>query len=206
MNLKTQKWLLIGSWIFIGILIPIIDLTTPANPPLQFLVRLFALYGFFMLSMAAVMTPFLKQIVKVFGKPFLKIHHAFALFGLSFITLHPILLAIITKNLTVFIPSFASWETFWRLGGRPALIVIYIAFFAAIFRLKIKNYWRPIHGLMYLGLLFGIVHANMIGTNLIENWGVQIFYIALFVMVIMALILKRYQHIQLKKKRKEIKA
>lgn len=199
MEIKTKRILLIGVWAVFLVIIPIIDLITPAGTAMQFMVRLFALYGYFMMSMAAAMTPFLKDIMKVFGKPFLKIHHVFAIAGLIFITLHPIFLAIIRMNLAVFIPDFSSWRTFWVLAGRPALILIYIGFIAALLRMKMKNLWRPIHGLMYVALFFGIIHANLIGTNLIEILAVRILFNILFAMVVIAFILKKRQQSQQKK-------
>jgi hypothetical protein len=46
------------------------------------------------LSIAAIMTPFLKEIKHHFNKSFLEMHHSFAAIGLALITLHPIALFI----------------------------------------------------------------------------------------------------------------
>ena len=50
--------------------------------------RLFALNGYIALSIAAIMTPFLKEITLFFKKSFTKVHHYFAAAGLLLISLH----------------------------------------------------------------------------------------------------------------------
>jgi hypothetical protein len=195
MDIPKMKTLLIGIWTLILILIPIILVL---NTPELFFLRLFALYGYFMLATAATMSPFLKEIHQIFGKPFLKVHHVFAFGGLSFITLHPILYTIIQMNPTVFIPDFTSWGSFWTFAGSPALILIYLAFFGVLLKLHMKNLWRPIHGLTYLALFFGIIHANLLGTDMNGIIGLRIFYIILFGIVITAFVLKRRQQSQMK--------
>ena len=76
--------------------------------PLIFFVRLFGLWGYLALAIAAIMTPFLKEIYKNFGKPFIKIHHIFAFIGLGLISLHPIFFSILAKTANVFIPVFLT--------------------------------------------------------------------------------------------------
>ena len=147
--------------------------------PAHVLVRLFGLYGFLFLGVATLITPFLKEITQAFGKPFLRIHHAFSILGIVFITLHPVFNAIQRLSLSVFVPRFDSWITFWRLAGRPAFIILYIALLAAFLRAKAPKYWRPFHALMYIVLLFGIVHANLIGDDF-ANVGIMIIFDGLF--------------------------
>lgn len=167
--------------------------------PLRYSVRIFALLGFMSLSIAVILTAFLKEVTIYFKKPFLKIHHYFAALGLTLITLHPIALAIARMNPAVFIPTVGSLEAFMINGGRQALIIIYIAFVAVLLRRQIPKYWRPFHALMYLALFFGIVHANIIGTDF-ENIYILIAFNALFAASIGAFFLKRYQTYRLKKK------
>jgi len=152
------------------------------------------------LSIATIMTPFLKEITKLFGKPFIKIHHIFAVFGLASATIHPVTYSIQAQNILVFIPSFASWYDFWSLAGRPALPIIYVALIAVLLRNQIQNYWRPVHALMYIVLFFGIVHGNLIGTDF-QNIVILIIFNSLFGAAIVTFILKRLQQYQLKKRR-----
>jgi len=182
------------------------------------LVRLFALYGYLALAIAAVMTPFLKEITQSLGKSFLTIHHVFALLGITLVTLHPITYAIQTLSLTVFLPRFDSWRFFWILAGIPALYIIYVASLAAIttFRRRGRRYWRAIHTLNYVALLFGIIHASLIGTSsalrVIEppivadfnNIVITLIFDGMFLAIILTFILKRYRWYQQQSKRKSV--
>src|SRR4030066_2138418 len=143
------------------------------------LTRLFGLYGFLFLSVATLTTPFLKEVTQAFGKPFLRVHHAFSAFGIAFITLHPVFNAVERLNLSVFLPRFDSWERFWMLAGRPAFIILYVAIAGALLRIKAPRYWRFFHALMYVVLLFGIVHANLLGEDF-ESLGIMLIFDALF--------------------------
>jgi hypothetical protein len=55
---------------------------------------------------------------------------------------------------------------------------------------------------MYVALFFGILHANLIGTDF-ENLFILITFNALFAISIAAFILKRYQTYSLKQKLKK---
>ncbi len=157
------------------------------------LVRLFALYGYLFLGIAVLTTPFLKETIQAFGKPFLKIHHAFSILGLVFVTLHPVFNAVDRLSLSVFVPNFASWDIFWLLAGRPAFFILYIALLAAVLRAKAPKYWQYFHGLMYVVLLFGIVHANLIGDDFQNPW-IMVMFNALFAAAIASFAIKRYRN------------
>ncbi|MFW9831862.1 MAG: hypothetical protein ACFFD8_08805 [Candidatus Thorarchaeota archaeon] len=92
MTMRREGWILLLTFIAIFVLVSILALFTSYVEPLYFIVRLCALYGFAALAIATIMTPFLKEITQAFGKSFLKIHHFFAIFGIIFVTLHPIFL------------------------------------------------------------------------------------------------------------------
>jgi hypothetical protein len=158
---------------------------------LNFFIRLFALWGYLFMAIAAMMSPFIKEINQFFGRPFIKIHHIFAFAGLCLITLHPVLFAIYSSTTTVFVPIFSSWYDFWLFAGRPSLIILYIALIAILFRRKIKP-WRIIHALMHLMLLLGFVHGVLIGTDFAVK-AVLIIYSVLFAGVIASFTLKRLQ-------------
>lgn len=167
--------------------------------PLRAAVRFFGLYGFLLLSVATLTTPFLREVTQAFGKPFLKVHHGFSILGIVFITLHPVFNAIERLSLSVFVPDFASWMSFWRLAGRPAFIILYVAVVAAFLRAKAPKHWRVFHALMYVMLLFGIVHANLIGNDF-ENLGVMLIFNALFIASLAGFVIKRYRTYLMKRK------
>jgi sulfoxide reductase heme-binding subunit YedZ len=196
MALKREGILLILAVILVAVVIAFLVLPdvlseVEVDGVPHVLVRLLGLYGFLFLGVATLITPFLAEVTRVFGRPFLKVHHAFSVFGIAFITLHPMFNAVQRLSLTVFVPRFDSWELFWMLAGRPALIILYVALLAVFLRRKIPKYWRPFHALMYVVLLFGIVHANLIGDDF-ANLGIMIIFDALFLASLASFAYKRY--------------
>ena len=97
-------------------------------------------------------------------------------------------------------PNFDSWDLFWRLAGRPALIILYVAVLAAFLRAKAPKYWRAFHALMYVVLLFGIIHANIIGYDLKNNLAILLIFNALFIASLAGFVLKRYKTYLMKRK------
>lgn len=175
-----------------------IDSTNPYN----LAVRLLAINGFIALSIATILTAFLKEVTLFFKKPFTRIHHYFAAAGLALITLHPIVLALQLLNPAVFLPNLNSLYLFLFFGGRQALIIIYIALAAVLLRKKMLKYWRYFHALMYVALFFGIVHADLSGTDF-ENLAVLVVFNGLFVAALAAFGWKRWQFYRLKARRKK---
>lgn len=165
-------------------------LSAPGSGDLsRLLMRLFGLYGYLSLSIASIMTLYLRDIYKLFGRPFLKVHHAFAAFGLAAITLHPVILAVRIASARIFIPDITTWSGFWINAGRPALIVIYVALAAVLIRNRIPTVWRPLHLLMVAALTFAIVHANLLGTDF-QYASIAVLYNGLFIAVIGAIVVK----------------
>ncbi len=192
MVLKRKGALLLIGIIALVILVGLLSFPTFSYSPLYQLVGFLALYGYLFLGLTTLMTPFLKEVVQVFGSPFLKIHHAFSIFGAVFITLHPISYAIQSLSFSVFIPNFESWTIFWTFAGKPAFFIFYVALFAALLRKKVVRHWRPFHALVYIVLLFGIIHANLLGSNF-QNIIVVAIYDGLFSASMAGFTLKRYR-------------
>ena len=163
------------------------------------LIRFLSLYGFLFLGIAALTTPFLAEITLSFGKPFIRVHHAFAAIGLVLITLHPVVYAVQRMSLDVFVPRFDSWVVFWALAGRPALYLLYVGVGGALLRMKIPRHWRIFHALIYVVLFFGIVHGNLLGEDF-ANLGIKLTLDGLFVASLGGLVYKRYKIYRVKKK------
>jgi predicted ferric reductase len=189
--------------IFAGLAISLVALDIDNGHSMDITVRLLALNGYLSLSVAAIMTPFLKEITLFFKKPFIKVHHYFAAAGLLLITLHPIIVAVQALDPTVLLPNFASLYSFFFYGGSIALIAIYVAFGAVLLRKKAVAYWRPFHALMYVALFFGVVHANLWGADL-QNPYLMVVYDGLFAAVLAAFVLKRLQMYRIKARRKKL--
>lgn len=188
----------------LAVFVAVFPLTTTYEDAVDLLVRIFALEGFFMLSVAVIITPFLKEIKQSLGKSFLRVHHIFAVAGLILVTLHPVLLAIESLNAAIFLPNFRTWYLFWLLGGRQALIVIYIALAAVLLRKQMTRFWRVFHALMYVALFFAIVHGNLIGTNF-ENLAISLLFNGLFAVAILAFVLKRVRNWRIRTQLKTLK-
>ncbi len=200
MPVSKEGAIFITTIIIFAVAVSLIAFSFAYSNPIGFSVRIFALTGFISLSTATIMTPFLKEITLLFKKPFIRIHHYFAIAGLILITLHPVTLAIQYMNPAVFIPNLNSLYLFLFFGGRQALIIIYIAIAAVLLRRKIVAYWRIFHALMYVALFFGIIHATLSGTDF-QNPIILLVYYVLFAAAIGAFIIKRVQLYRMKQKK-----
>ncbi len=167
-------------------------------------IRLLALNGYIAVAIAAIITPFIKEITVYFKKPFTIIHHYFAAAGVLLITLHPIVASIHVMTLSVFLPDFDDVYLFFFFGGVIALLLIYVGVGAVLLRGKIAAYWRPFHMLMYLALFIGVVHANFRGTDF-ANIYIQVVFDALFILALFALVLKRVQFYRIKQRARQYK-
>ena len=201
MEKKNQARIILASIISLYMLVIILFFTQPPQTPFELVIRLCAILGFVSMAIAAIMTSYMVKLYKIFGKPFIKIHHLFAILGLILATIHPIAFAISVLNPLVFIPVVNDWVLFWELAGRPALIIIYISVLAGIFRKKLKNSWKIIHSLLYIALFFGLIHGTLIGTSF-NSIGIVIIFYALFILVVLSFLYKRYQNFKRKQNRK----
>ncbi len=189
----------LGALAGIAALIAVIGylvLTAEYESPSRVIIRLTALYGLLFLSISSIMTPFLKEVTRAFGRPFIRVHHVFMGVGLTLATLHPVVLAVVTGNAGVFIPIFSSWYGFWAGAGRIALIIAYIAALAALLRGRFGA-WRYVHALVYLVLTFVIVHAALLGSDF-ETPAIMAIYYVLYALVVAAFFLKRLQRRKMK--------
>ena len=183
--------------------ISLIALDMDSDNPMNVSIRLLALNGYVALSIAAILTPFIKEVTLFFKKSFIKVHHYFAAAGLLLITLHPISVAILFMNPRILLPNFESLSNFFFYGGSIALISIYTAFGAVLLRRKVVAYWRYFHAFMYVALFFGVVHANLRGFDF-ANGFIVVIYDGLFAVALAAFVLKRWQFYRIKQKRNRI--
>ncbi|MDD1647366.1 MAG: hypothetical protein LUQ03_05765, partial [Methanomicrobiales archaeon] len=160
--------------------------------PWSVTIRLAALTGLLTLQLAAMMSPFLREIRKLLGAPFLAVHHRAALAGLILITLHPVSLALRLGRADLFIPVIRSLDAFLMNGGRAALILVYAGVLAAVFQGWLGKGWRPVHALLYIAILLGTVHANLMGSDLSDP---VLFIIVngMTLLVVAAFLAKRWQ-------------
>jgi len=199
MPLKKEAIFIIAATISLYVLILVLFLLTPFTDGFNFVIRFGALFGFTSMFIATMMTPFVVQLYKIFGKSFVKLHHIYSIAGLILITLHPVAFAIFRLDITVFLPDFSSWYGFWSLGGRLALLLIYIAVIGALLRKKFMKNWRYIHALNYVALFLAYVHGILIGSDF-QNLGILIIFTIMIILSFSVLIFKRYLSFKRKKK------
>jgi sulfoxide reductase heme-binding subunit YedZ len=137
----------------------------PQGFPLGWLVRGAALLGYLFIFLSIVSSAYMKQIYRILGRPFIRVHHILSVSGLVLVTLHPLAVALDSMSLRVFLPKFDSWLVFLQLGGRPAWYLLIAAALAAVLRKAIGKSWLVVHFLNYVAFLLGTVHAIMIGTD-----------------------------------------
>ena len=132
---------------------------------LAWVVRGAALLGYWAVFLSILSSAYLRELIRFFGRPFVKVHHVASVTGLVLVALHPVAVAITTSSVGVFVPRFDSFRVFVSLGGRVAWYLIGIAALAALLRASLKRSWRVIHQLNYIAFLLASAHASLIGTT-----------------------------------------
>lgn len=200
---SKQSLLLLSSVLAIYVVVFVLYIIKPLGSPLEEAIRFFALFGLLNLAISSIMAAFTREIYKIFGKPFIKIHHIVALTGLGFVILHPILFAIYSESAAVFVPKFDSWIIFWVFAGRVAIYFIIVAVIAGFLQKQIPKFWRYLHGLNYFALVFGFVHGIYSGVTLGNSIALQVIFSIIIALAILAFVFKRYRNYQKKKRIKE---
>ncbi|MCF7936683.1 MAG: hypothetical protein K9L28_10130 [Synergistales bacterium] len=141
----------------------ILALRPPYNA-LTALTRAAGMLGYLFVFYAIVASAFKKQVFRLLGIPFMKVHHTFAVSGLLLMTVHPLFMAAELADPGLLAPRLDSLESFLTFGGHPAWALFVIAAAAAMLSRRIPH-WRALHQLTYPAFLLGTVHAVKIGTD-----------------------------------------
>lgn len=134
-------------------------------PTFSLVIRGAALMGYMTIFLAILSSAYMRYLVRIFGRSFIKIHHILSVTGLALATLHPIAVAVAASSPSVFLPRFDSLRLFLQLGGRPAWFLLIAASLVALGRKAIGRNWLSIHFLNYVAFLLITVHALLIGTD-----------------------------------------
>jgi sulfoxide reductase heme-binding subunit YedZ len=190
MKKSGKTWYLVLIGVVALILVSGLISLRPYGTPLNWLIRGAALMGYLAVFLSAVSSAYMRQVIRLFGRPFVKVHHVLSVTGLALVTLHPLGVAINAGSLSVFLPRFDSWVVFLELGGRPAWYLIAAASLAAVLRKSIGRNWRTVHLLNYVAFLLGTVHAVMIGTDF-QHTIAKAVSVALALVIVVIFIQKR---------------
>jgi hypothetical protein len=91
---KTRGPVYLGIIIFVAAAVAVfLQLLQPNATPIGWVTRIAALMGYFCIFGAIVTSAYLRQVVRWFGRPFIKIHHILSIAGLSLVTIHPLAVA-----------------------------------------------------------------------------------------------------------------
>jgi len=186
-----------GRLEYLGVLMLIVaavvvalQLLQPSAQPISWVIRTAALMGYFCIFGAIVTSAYLRQMIRWFGRPFLKVHHILSIAGLVLATVHPLAIAWQALSLRVFIPAVDSWYRFFALGGRPAWYLLGIGALVAVLRGVIGKNWRLLHTLNYLAFWLATVHGILIGTS-VQNWAMRLVFGAMALGVLAVFVQKR---------------
>jgi sulfoxide reductase heme-binding subunit YedZ len=81
---KTRGLVYLGMIIFVAaVAVVLLQLLQPDAPPINWVIRIAALLGYFCIFGAIVTSAYLRQVARWFGRPFIKIHHILSIVGLS---------------------------------------------------------------------------------------------------------------------------
>lgn len=160
-----KRWQLIFLVTFIAAIIAYI-LLQAIDTPLEMIDRAAGLFAYYFIFLAILSSEYMKQMKKVFGQGFIRIHHHLARLGISLMLLHPIAFAFEKQSISVFIPVFYPFMEFLELAGRPALYLVIIAVAVGVYRKHFIRKWKKIHYLNYPAFLLIFIHSWLIGTDL----------------------------------------
>ena len=172
--------------VLVGILLAL----QPAGTPLSLLIRGAGLLGYLAVFLAIASAAYLTELVRFFGRPFIKVHHSIAATGLALITLHALGVATRAGSLAVFVPDAGSPLAFLATGGRLAWFLIVAAALVAAARASIGRQWRLLHGLTYLAFWLATAHAILLGTD-VQAMVTRVIAVVLALAVVAIFTLKR---------------
>jgi predicted ferric reductase len=218
--MKKEGIILISGIVSINLAVILLFFANGVDATFNTFVRLFALLGLTLMFMSAILTPFQRELYRIFNTKFQTIHHSTSIAGLALITAHPVMFAIekainftARDGAAVFLPDFSSGFQFFYLAGRPAIYLIYIAFIAFFLRKAWKKGWRWLHVLNYIALLFGVIHGIMIGTDFynfseaftedsVAGLIIDILFLAMIFITTMTFTIKRIDMLKRQRKKK----
>ena len=184
-----RTWILI---VFSAMLVGIVFIAVGKNmlSIMNGFIRSMALLGYLAVFITSLLSMYMRQMIRIFGRPFQTIHHYFSIGGLTLLFLHGAAVAWDIRSLGAFLPSFKSFYDFFSLAGRPALWLFALTTLTAFLRKAFRKQWRQIHLLNYIAFILGSVHGILIGTDF-ESLVVKILSVLMSLALVVAFTWKR---------------
>ena len=164
-------------------------------------VRTCALLGYLCVFLAAVSALYMRELVRLFGRPFVQTHHVVTVTGLVLLALHALIVTI-SLGASALLPKFGSWRLFFTWGGPVALYLIGLASLVALLRTSsLRKQWRYQHWLNYLAFLLATTHAILLGSEF-RSTPMKVVPALLALALVAAFVLKRLQRGKMRAKRR----
>jgi len=186
---KNTPYLILAGAAVLALVIVILAIQPPPTP-IYWIIRGAALLGYLTIFVAILSSAYMPQLVRFFGRPFVKVHHVASITALVAMMVHPLSLAWENGTLSVFVPRFDSLRVFLTFAGRVVWPLVGIAALAAWLRKPIGKNWRVIHYLNYLAFWLVTAHASLIGSNF-QSLAMRVIAVVLALVTVAVLIQKR---------------
>ena len=164
------------------------------------MIRTAGLMGYSCVFGAILSSAYVKELVRFFGRSFVKVHHMMSITGLVLITLHPLMVAWNLLSLRLWVPSTQSWHAFFAYGGSVAWYLIGVAALVAAVRKRIGKHWKLLHTLNYVAFCLATVHGWLIGTN-VQGPVMRVLFALLALIVLGVLVQRRLADQKLKRRK-----
>ncbi len=161
----------------------------PSGNWLYAIVRGAGILSYFWSFFAIMTSVFTRKLKKTIGKPFLPVHHLFAVAALALMIIHAAAFSLYMKDPGVFIPETGSLEGFLAFGGRAALPLFVLTAATARFSRSIP-WWKAIHTLNYIAFFLVSAHALMIGVDF-EHLPMKVLALTMSTLILLTLVFRK---------------
>ena len=197
----SRMWVLAAGAAAVLSLVLVLQASQGGGDAKRWVIRTAGLMGYLCVFAAIVSSAYVVQLVRFFGRSFVKLHHVVSIAGLVLITLHPLVVSWSLLNHQVLMPSTQSWYSFFAYGGSVAWYLIGAAALIAALRKRIGKPWKLLHALNYAAFWLATVHGWLVGTN-VQGPVVRVIFALLALTVLWVLVQRRLADRRRKKRRR----
>jgi hypothetical protein len=190
---KKNNWIFLLYFVLI-ILLGIIHFSKdPDFTWIHLAIHVPAIIGVVSIFFAILVTLLKKNILKTSIVSVTNLHHFFSYVGWSCILIHMIFLYVLIRKVTLFIPSFTSWNTILGKSGPIAILLILLGSLGFFFMKRWKIF-LTLHSMNIIAFFWITVHGIFKDKALAKNIPYVIFLVALDLIVFVILIYNYFKH------------